>query len=76
MFGKKPSVAKLQQKSNNILDIFTKTANELKAVNTEISVVIADKEVEKKQIEDDITVLNSQLASNFKVLYNINKIFS
>ena len=76
MFGKKPSVAKLQQKSNNILDIFTKTANELKAVNTEITGVIADKEVEKKQIEDDITALNGQVLSNVKVLDNINKIFS
>lgn len=74
--NKSNPVDALLKKSSNILDVFTKTVTELTAVNEEIAGVTQQKEIEKAELEKDITTLNERSAENSKVIDKIKNIFS
>lgn len=74
--NKSNPVDALLKKSSNILDVFTKTITELTAVNEEIAGVTQKKEIEKAELEKDITILNERSAENSKVIDKIKNIFS
>lgn len=68
------SVESLSNESGQILDVFTKTVQELAGVNSRIANQEQEKVEEKRRIEQDLTTLATVKAKNIKVIDNINKI--
>lgn len=71
----KDPVQKLQNRSNDVLSVFTKTVNDLKSINTEVDKEVATREEEKARIEEELSALNRTKASNELVVSKINKFF-
>lgn len=72
---KKSRVEKLQERSGNILSVFTETVNNLKVVNEEIQAHKQEKIAEKAKIESHIEQLDAQATTNVNVITKIEKIF-
>lgn len=74
MFGKN-QVENISQKSSRILDVFTKTVDDLTILNTEIDFQSENLEKEKARIEADLATLNQHKEKHNSVISKINKIF-
>lgn len=72
---KTPSVESLKKRSVAVLDVFTRTIEELSTINEEIKKVSEEKAAEKARIEADLAVLGLQQAENIRVVRKIEKIF-
>lgn len=75
MFNNKTNLQRLQQKSQNIVDVFTKTKLDLKDVNDQIT-------EEKKKIGEELARLMKEQddlvkmeESNERIIANIDKFF-
>lgn len=68
------SVESLSNESGQILDVFTKTVQELAGVNSRIATQEQEKAEEKRKIEEDLATLATVKAKNNKVINNIHKI--
>lgn len=64
-----------ENKSKKIVDVFTKTVNDLQEVNTAIDGHIDTHTEKKRKIEEKLTSLAQTKANNAKVIDKINKIF-
>lgn len=69
-------VKSVTDKSSKILDVFTKTVDDLKNVNTEVDGHINAQEEEKRKLEENLAALNEVKVQNSKVIEKINKLFS
>jgi len=76
MFKNKNTVKSLQDESSAITDVFTKTVNDLLAVNQKIEAESTKKEAEKAQLEADLAALNEQMVKNQNVIGKIKAIFT
>ena len=72
--SEKTDVELLEQKSNNIVSVFTRTIAELKSVNEEISESAEQKETLKRQLEQELAKLDYIKVSNEKVISKIERI--
>lgn len=75
LFSSKTDVSKLLQKSSNIVNVFTKTVNDLKEVNEQIETAMEEKQEERKRLETDITTLDTLKSTHVKVISKITSIF-
>lgn len=69
-------VAQLQTKSDNILDVFTKTIRELNAVNEEATTAVTEKRAEAAQLMSDAKSMEDMVTKNEKVIGKINSIIA
>jgi hypothetical protein len=72
MFGTKNNVAKLQQKSDNILNVFTQTVQDLTLVNHDVEEELKAREEEIKRIQAEQEQLTIVKSSNEKMITKIN----
>lgn len=70
------AVKKLQEKSDGIISVFTKTINELKVVNDEVDKELTSREQEKARIENELVLLNTTKAKNTTTINKINSLLS
>jgi hypothetical protein len=75
MFKKKVSVAILQAQSDQIVDVFTKTIDDLSAVNKEANELTVEKTAEIQKLETEVEVLQEIQNKNQTVISKIQKIF-
>jgi hypothetical protein len=75
MFKKKVNVASLQEQSNKIVDVFTKTIDDLSAVNKEANELTVEKTAEIQKLETEVEVLQEIQTKNQNVISKIQKIF-
>lgn len=69
-------VENLRKKSESIVSIFTKTVNDLKAVNTETQAASDVKNAEIVKLQQEVTDLEAIKSSNEKVISKIETILS
>lgn len=74
MFSVKNKVEQLEAKSASILDIFTKTVNDLNKVNDEASREASNRKAEAAQLLSEAESLETVVANNSKVIGKINSI--
>ena len=70
------TVDKLRNQSNNILDVFTSTINDLQAVNSNVDSTMATKQEQKVKIENDLNALQQIKQKNDSVIDKISKILN
>lgn len=70
----KNDVELFQEKSKNVVNIFTRTVDELRAINEAVGASVEEKYAIKCQLEKDISDLNTLRQGNEKVIFNIQKI--
>jgi hypothetical protein len=75
MFKKKVNVAILQAQSDQIVDVFTKTIDDLSAVNKEANELTVEKTAEIQKLESEVETLQSIQTKNQTVISKIQKIF-
>lgn len=75
MFKKKANVANLQKQSDQIVDVFTKTIDDLSAVNKEANDLTVEKTIEIQKLETEVEVLNQIQTKNQTIISKIQKIF-
>ena len=75
MFKRKVSVASLQSQSDKIVDVFTKTIDDLSAVNKEANELTVEKTAEIQKLETEVEVLQEIQTKNQTVISKIQKIF-
>jgi hypothetical protein len=75
MFRKKVNVAILQEQSDQIVDVFTKTIDDLSAVNKEANELTVEKTAEIQKLETEVEVLQEIQTKNQTVISKIQKIF-
>lgn len=68
-------VTKLQEQSKTILDVFTKTVNDLEGVNADADKEITERNDIIKKATEKNAVLTAVKAKNNAVISKINKIF-
>jgi hypothetical protein len=73
MFG--TTIDKLQKNSDKIVSVFTKTIQDLTAVNAEVDTNIATREAEIKRIEEEKANLTSIKDKNSAMITKLNKLF-
>lgn len=76
MFSVKNKVEQLEAKSASILDIFTKTVNDLNKVNEEASKEASNRKAEAAQLLSEAESLETVVANNSKVIGKINSILN
>ena len=64
MFNTKSKVAQLQEKSANIMNVFTSTVNSLRAINDEIVNQQKLKEEQIQALKEETAALENQRTSN------------
>lgn len=64
----------ISSKSENILDVFTKTVEDLNDLNVKIDKQAAKKEEERLKITSQLDLLSKMKAQHGKVIQNIKKI--
>lgn len=69
-------ITSLRKKSESIVNVFTKTVNELKTVNAEVVVVSDTKTAEIAKLEQEVADLASIKMANEKVISKIETILS
>lgn len=67
-------VASLQSKSNNILDVFTKTIKDLQEVNKEIIDATLQRNIKIAELQSEQEKLESVLTTNKKTIDKLNSI--
>lgn len=72
MFGTKNNVAKLQQKSDNILNVFTQTVQDLTLVNGDVDQELEIRNEEIKRIQSEQDQLTIVKNNNQKMISKIN----
>jgi hypothetical protein len=75
MFRKKVNVTILQEQSDKIVDVFTKTIDDLSAVNKEANELTVEKTAEIQKLETEVEVLQEIQTKNQTVISKIQKIF-
>ena len=70
----KTTVEVLQERSSNIVNVFTKTVEELQDVNQEVGESVEILTETREQINRDIGSLNELRMKNEKIIFNIQKI--
>jgi hypothetical protein len=70
------TVEKLRTQSDNILDVFTSTINDLQAVNSNVDNAMATKLDQRSKIEGDINILQDIKQKNASVIEKIGKILN
>jgi len=73
---KKSKIEHLNERSENVINVFTETVNSLKTINEEIDSHKAEKLAEKAKLESHIETLEERSKANTLVINNIQKIFS
>ena len=68
------SVESLRTESSDILDVFTKTVDELNDVNQRINDKEQEKLEEQKRLANELDALAITKTRNLKIIDNINKI--
>ena len=76
MFSVKNKVKQLQSKSDNILDVFTKTVNDLSKVNDEAVREASNRRAEAAQLLSEAESLDTVVTKNSKVIGKINSILN
>lgn len=76
MFGKINTVDNIVKRSLNVVNVFTKTINDLTAINQEITMIADEKEQAIAQLQNDVATLDHQRSENTKVIEKIQNIFS
>lgn len=76
MFSVKNKVEQLQSKSDNILDVFTKTVNDLSKVNDEAAREASNRRAEAAQLLSEAESLDTVVTKNSKVIGKINSILN
>jgi septal ring factor EnvC (AmiA/AmiB activator) len=76
MFGKKDVVADLQKSSANIVSVFTKTVNDLTAVNEKIAAEKAAREELIAKAQEENKALELQAEENASVISKIQNFFA
>jgi hypothetical protein len=77
LFGKRQQLSDVEQlaeKSKNVVNVFTQTVVELKAINESISTLYEEKEQCKLQLEREQAALDYNRVSNSKIIGKIEKI--
>lgn len=69
------SAAKIQEQSNSVLDVFTKTIKDLETLNTTADAELVKREEIIKKAQQEQTILNATKTKNLTVISKINKIF-
>jgi len=69
------AIASLQTKSTSIVDVFTKTVSDLKAVNEQATAEEQERLEERARIDGELVKLGAIKADNQKVIEKIGKIF-
>ena len=69
------AITSLQTKSTSIVDVFTKTVSDLKAVNEQATAEEKERLEEKAKIDEELAKLGAIKADNQKVIEKIGKIF-
>lgn len=65
---KKKELVKLQEESNDALDLVTRTINNLSTVNEKIDVVVSELQEAASKIQDTETQLAAQKSKNFRII--------
>jgi hypothetical protein len=68
-------VTKIQEQSKSILDVFTKTVNELESINISAEAELLKRDDLIKKAQEEQAVLNATKTKNLTVISKINKIF-
>lgn len=68
-------VTKIQEQSKSILDVFTKTVNELESINISAEAELLKRDDLIKKAQEEQAVLNATKTKNLAVISKINKIF-
>ncbi len=68
------SVSSLQTKSRDILNVFTRTVEQLKAVNSEAQALSAKKTEERNNLDKEIVEMSKVQSSNERIVSKIEKI--
>lgn len=76
LFSTIPKAEALVKKSANILDVFTKTMNDLNSVNSEIDEAVVDLDVKIMELQNQKQQLNQTFITNAATITNITKILS
>ncbi len=76
MFSSNKSVESLKKRAGNIVNVFTKTVNDLTKVNEEIEVEINSRQVEALRLNAEAADLKVLKTTNEKVVNKINDILA
>ena len=68
-------VIKIQEQSKSILDIFTKTVDDLEKVNKDVDTQVATREEIIKKAQSETELLNAVKTKNTAVIAKIARIF-
>jgi len=76
MFSAKTKVEQLESRSANILDVFTKTVNDLNKVNDEAVKEASNRRTEAQHLLDEAASLDTVVTNNSRVIGKINSILN
>lgn len=68
------TIEQLQNKSKNTLDIFTKTVNDLLAINAEANIEVDKRNESITRLANERKILNNVISENEKVISKIQNI--
>ena len=68
-------VTKIQEQSKSILDVFTKTVDDLEKVNKDVDTQVATREEIIKKAQSETELLNAVKTKNTAVIAKIARIF-
>ena len=69
-------VKRVINRSNNILDVFTKTVTDLQTVNNQIDTHVTKHEAKIQKLSTNLATLNQVREDNNKVINKINTFFN
>jgi len=72
LFGN--TVSSLQKKSAGILDVFTKTVNQLTDVNNQLADLSVEKQAKIEKLDAEVKDITNTITNNYKVISNIRKV--
>ena len=67
------SVKTLQEKSKNIINVFTKTIDELNEVNVKVAKLTTEKEETVSKLQNDISMLSTLCQNNLNIVKKISR---
>lgn len=70
----KKELESIVEDSSRVLDVFTKTVDELSAINTRVDEEVTKKQEEKAKLEKDIETLTVTGERNAKIINKIEKL--
>lgn len=69
------TATKIQEQSNSVLDVFTKTIKDLETLNVSADAELVKREEIIKKAQEEQVILNATKTKNLNVITKINKIF-